>query len=151
VAAQGPAYQCDLTQVGARTAIRATRQTQQDGLVRQAVLVEQGLELGQKLGQIAFALGHGQATGGQRYAGNAVASYTALLFVPIQPVFCNQLVDFCTILGADIGDDQVLVACHAEFAFVNLGDFADAGLQLQAVFVPQSARLDIQAQMPLSV
>src|SRR3546814_15304915 len=136
VATQSPAYERDLAQIRARTAVGATRESQQNGLVSQAMPVKQGFEFGQQYRQVTFAFGHCQATGGQGYTGDTVAAYPALLLVAIQAVLADQLVDFAAVFGTDIGDNQILVAGHAELALVNLGNFAHAGLQLPSVFIP---------------
>src|SRR5690606_31472409 len=151
VAPQGAAHQGDLAQVGAGTAVGATREAQQDRRVAQAVRVQQGFQLGQQNGRVALAFGHGQPAGGQRDAGDVVAADAALSLVAVQSVFPDQRVDGGAVGFVDVGDHQILVARQAEFAFQHLGDLAHAGLQAQAVAVPQAAGSDVQPQVPAAV
>jgi len=69
---RGLAHESDLAEVGARAAIWAAGDANADGILAEAVFVENGFEFFQNLGQGALALGEGEATGGQGHAREGV-------------------------------------------------------------------------------
>ena len=120
--------QGDLAKIGARTSVRAAGDTEVDGLIAQPVALEQHLQPIEKLRHVAFALRHRQATGRQCHAGNRVPADAAVAPVVIEAMALDQRIDRCAICLSDVGDDEILVAGHAELALVHAGDLAHAGL-----------------------
>ena len=74
VAARRLADQGDLAEVGPRAAVRAAADAQVDRRFVDAVRGEQRFDACHEIGQVAFGLGHRQAAGRQRHAGERVAA-----------------------------------------------------------------------------
>ncbi len=114
------------------------------------MFVEQGFHFGQQVGQVTLAFRHGQATGRQGHAGNAVLAQGAECLAGVQAVFFHQRIDLLAVGAFHIGNHHVLVAGQQEFAGVDGGNFAQAGLPQTRVItgIPQPPRFHVQAQVP---
>jgi len=145
------ADEADLAEVGAGAAIRATRDADADGIVTEAVLVEDGFEFFQSLGQNALTLSKSEAAGGQRHARKGVQTQAGAIVFLVEAVFGEDRLDAGLHLGRDSTDAEVLRRGEAEVAGVDLGDFAKGGFHRPTFFIDDAAAEDVEAVEPSAV
>ena len=150
VATHGFAHEADFGEHGAAAAVGAAVGAQNDVLFGQAVFCHDFVHMVEELGQEAFGFGHGQRAGGQGDAGHAVFALFAH-FVVDETVFAGDFFDFGLVAGGHAGHDEVLVGGEAEVAFVDFGDFAQAGFERAAGRVGDAAVFDEEGEVPFFV
>ena len=129
------ADEADFAEVGAGAAVRATGDADADGIVGEAVLLEDGFEFFEQLGQGAFAFGEGEATGGQGHAGEGVQTHAGAIVFLVEAVLGEDRFDDGLLRGGDAGNSEILGRREAEVAGMDFGDFAEGGFHRPAFLV----------------
>ena len=76
--------------IGSRAAVGAAAHADRDRLLRKPVLLQDGFDLGQQVGQVPLGLGHGERAGRKGDAGDRVQSQCAGVVALIEPVLGKQ-------------------------------------------------------------
>jgi len=147
----GFADEADFAEVGSGAAVRATGDADADGIVGEAVLLEDGFEFFQQLGQGAFALGEGEAAGGQGHAGEGVQTQAGAVVFLVETVLGEDRLDEGLLRGGDAGDGEVLRRSEAEVTGVNFSDFAESSFHRPAFLVDDASAKNVQAVEPSAI
>mmetsp|Transcript_55592 Transcript_55592/g.149919 ORF Transcript_55592/g.149919 Transcript_55592/m.149919 type:complete len:458 (-) Transcript_55592:1068-2441(-) len=130
VGARGLADEADLGHRGPAARVRATGHADDNVTLAEAAALQNDLEAADQGRQVALGLREGERAGGKRHAGHHVAAHAADsgLRGVRDLVLVQQRLDLGLLGLGDVGDENLLVAGHAEgaAALQLLGDLREA-------------------------